>query len=238
MRVRSYQALATLVLLAGPATAADLPSGFVRLADVAPTVRQDMRYASAANFLGRPADGYRAPSCILTEPAARALAAVQERLVTEKLTLVVFDCYRPVSAVDDFVRWTKQGGPADRQWHPKVKRGDLIAEGYVGERSTHSRGSTVDLAIAPAVAADAAADPACGARGVKTLEFGTGFDCFDRQSRTAFSPLPPGASENRKKLVGAMRAQGFKNYSREWWHFTLDGEPFPRTRFDFPVTAK
>ena len=24
----------------------------------------------------------------------------------------------------------------------------------------------------------------------------------------------------------------------EWWHFTLEGEPFPRQRFDFPIAAE
>jgi len=231
--------LAALLLLAGswPAPAADLPPGFLRLADIAPTIRQDIRYAGMANFLGRPAKGYRAAACILTEKAARALAAAQKKLAAERLTLVVFDCYRPARAVEDFVRWVEHGGPPDLQWHPKVKRGDLIAEGYIAERSTHSRGSAVDLAIAPAAEADAAADPACGARGANTLEFGTGFDCFDPASGTAWSPLPSGAAGNRKRLVEVMREAGFKNYSREWWHFTLEKEPYPKTRFDFPVTA-
>ena len=133
--------------LALPAYAGDLPAGFVRLAEIDPTIRQDMRYAGSLNFLGRPAKGYDAPVCILTEPAARALAEVQKQAASEGLTLVVFDCYRPAQAVDDFVSWTRQGGPPDPRWYPKVKRGDLIAEGYIGERSSHSRGSTVDLAL-------------------------------------------------------------------------------------------
>jgi len=40
---------------------------------------------------------------------------------------------------------------------------------------------------------------------------------------------------NRGELAFAMRHNGFRPYDREWWHFTLRGEPFPETYFDFPV---
>ena len=116
--------------------------------------------------------------------------------------------------------------PADPRWHPKVKRGDLIAEGYIGEKSSHSRGSTVDLALAPLRRSGRSADADCGADKMQALEFGTGFDCFDEKSRTAWSPLSTAAAINRKKLVEVMQDAGFRNYSREWWHFTLKGEPY------------
>ena len=32
-----------------------------------------------------------------------------------------------------------------------------------------------------------------------------------------------------------MLANGFKPYDKEWWHFTLNQEPFPQTYFDFPI---
>ncbi|RWB60766.1 M15 family metallopeptidase [Mesorhizobium sp.] len=231
--------LATLALLPAisvPARADPLPAGFVRLADVDPTIRQDIRYAGIKNFLRRKVDGYEAPACILTEQAAKALSNVQKALSAKGLTLVVFDCYRPARAVADMGRWTKEGGPPDPQWYPTAKRGDLIAKGYVGELSSHSRGSTVDLAFA-AMDKKSAADPACGAPDAVTLDFGTGFDCFDPMSETAHRPLPAKAAANRKRLLSAMRAAGFRNYAREWWHFTLRDEPFAKQRFDFPVTA-
>src|SRR5262249_23614436 len=36
-------------------------------------------------------------------------------------------------------------------------------------------------------------------------------------------------------LAAAMRRGGFRPYDKEWWHFTLNNEPFPDTYFDFPV---
>jgi len=195
-----------------------------------------MRYAGPGNFLGRRVDGYEAAVCLLTRPAAEALAKAQKALATQNLSLVVFDCYRPERAVADFVRWTRQGGPPDPRWHPKVKRGDLIAKGYIGARSAHSRGSTIDLGIVPLQGAPAA-DPACGAAGANTLDFGTGFDCFDPASETASRGVSGDVSKNRRLLVETMTAAGFRNYRREWWHFTLANEPYPRKRFDFPVTA-
>jgi D-alanyl-D-alanine dipeptidase len=198
-----------------------------------------MRYAGRFNFLGRPANGYDAPECILTEAAAKALSAVQRTVMADGLTLIVFDCYRPARAVADFASWVKQGGPTDPRWYPRTRRGELIAEKYIASHSAHSRGSTVDLALAPADASKAAApDPDCGAEKTGTVEFGTGFDCLDPKSRTAFRPLSPAAIANRGRLVAAMQAEGFRNYSREWWHFSLKGEPFKQQEFDFPVESK
>ncbi|MER8708226.1 M15 family metallopeptidase [Mesorhizobium sp. M1088] len=238
---QAIQGIGFYVLLSGAgissAFADTLPAGFVRLADIDPNIRQDIRYAGLENFLHRKVSGYDAPVCILTRQAAQALSAVQKAIAAEGLTLVVFDCYRPARAVSDMGDWTKTSGPPDAQWYPKVKRKDLIAKGYIGELSTHSRGSTVDVAIARADR-KSAPKPACGATDADTLDFGTGFDCFDPASETAHRPIASEAAANRKRLVEAMRARGFKNYAREWWHFTLENEPFPKERFNFPVTAE
>jgi len=227
----------TVVAPVLPALADPLPAGFVRLADIAPSIHQDIRYAGSDNFLHRKVIGYDAPVCILTLQAAQALAGVQQAIAAKGLTLVVFDCYRPARAVADMGDWTRQGGPPDPRWYPGVRRGDLIAKGYVGELSTHSRGSTVDVAIARADG-PSVAKSACGAIDADTLDFGSGFDCFDPMSETAHRPLGNEATANRRLLVEAMRAGSFKNYAREWWHYTLRHEPFPTQRFDFPVSAE
>jgi D-alanyl-D-alanine dipeptidase len=231
-----FSALTLAIACPPSAYAASLPAGFVRLSNVDPTIHQDIRYAGRENFLHRKVDGYDAPVCILTAQAATALSSAQKTMTAKGLTLVVFDCYRPARAVTDMGTWTRQGGPPDPQWYPTVERGDLIAKGYVGELSSHSRGSTVDLAIADS-GKKGTIHPTCGAPDGGTLDFGTGFDCFDPMSETAHRPLPAEAAANRKMLLAAMRAAGLRNYAREWWHFTLAKEPFPKQRFDFPVTA-
>ena len=149
---RVFVSIGVLAALVGAAGADGLPSGFVRLRDVAPTIRQDMRYYGSHNFIGRPIPGYLAPECILTAQAAQALAAVQADLATSNLSLVVYDCYRPQRAVQDFVTWGQNA--ADQrmkaEFYPRVDKADFVKLGYVADKSGHSRGSTVDLAIVPA----------------------------------------------------------------------------------------
>ena len=80
----------------------------------------DIRYAGEHNFVGRPIDGYEAPRCLLTRPAAQALAAVQNDLATSRLGLKVFDYYRPARAVAHFVRWARD--PSDTARKPEFTR--------------------------------------------------------------------------------------------------------------------
>ena len=240
--------IGALLALIGPARPADLPQGFVYLRDVAPTVRQDMRYYGSHNFTGRPIPGYLAPECILTAPAARALAAVQADLAASNLSLVVYDCYRPQRAVHDFVTWGQN--PAEQgmkaEFYPRVDKADFVKLGYVADKSSHTRGSTVDLAIvplppaAPAPYSDSAPKVDCTTPARwrdGSLDFGTAFDCMDPASHVDATALPPAALRNRALLRGVMLKNGFKGYDKEWWHFTLADEPFPQTYFDFPVTA-
>ena len=240
MSIRRLTAVLTVAIAMAPSVGrahdarTGLPAGLVRLAEIDPTIRQDMRYAGSDNVIGRPLEGYAAPVCVLTREAATALAAAQVELAGDKLTLVVFDCLRPVRAVDDLVAWTKAGGKQTSPWHPKVARKDLIEKGYVGLKSSHSRGSTVDIAIARE-AGDTASEPACGAAARGMLDFGTGFDCFDEASKTASPSVDATAAANRKRLLDLMARHGFRNYPGEWWHFTLKDEPFKEKRFDLEV---
>lgn len=239
-----------LGLMAAPASAEALPDGFVRLGEIAPQIEQDMRYHGSHNFVGRPIAGYEAPECILTEQAAQALLAVADDLAREGLGLKVYDCYRPASAVADFVAWAEDIAERRMQaeFYPRVDKRTLFSAGYIAHRSGHSRGSTVDLAVRPLDAA--AAEPWTGAEPLVDctrpeaeryadgiLDFGTGFDCFDARAHHGAEGLDAVATQNRAMLMAAMMAQGFKPYAQEWWHYTLASEPFPDTYFDFPVTA-
>src|SRR6202046_1781884 len=82
----------------------DRPASFVDTVAVVPGLIVEARYAGSHNFVGRPIDGYEAPRCLLTRPAANALAQVAGDLVAQGLVLKVFDCYRPARAVAHFVR--------------------------------------------------------------------------------------------------------------------------------------
>ena len=247
--------LATMLatcLIAGniAAAAAELPRGFVYLADADPTIRQDIRYAGSHNFIGRPVEGYLAGECVLTERAAAALRQAQAALAAKKLSLIMWDCYRPARAVRDFLAWSKspQNAPMKAEFFPNSAKAQLFALGYLATRSAHSRGSTVDLGIVPAdLPALPGYDPAvplkpCMApKGERfedgTIDFGTGYDCLDPLASTANPGIGRDAASNRMLLQDLMRRFGFKPYAREWWHFELAGEPFPQQSFDFPIVA-
>ena len=143
------------IVLSGPAFAGALPEGFVYLRNADPTIVQDIRYASAHNFVGRPVKGYLAAECIVTEAAAQGLAAVQKNLAEKKLSLIVWDCYRPKRAVEDFLQWSKDPAHAEMkaEFYPNTSKEKLFALGYLATRSAHSRGSTIDLGIVPATLA-------------------------------------------------------------------------------------
>jgi D-alanyl-D-alanine dipeptidase len=233
------------------ARGAELPAGFVYLSEAAPTVRQDIRYAGSHNFTGRPVDGYQANQCILTVRAADALQHVQTELAGKNLSLIVWDCYRPLRAVRDFINWNRsQQRPLMKaEFFPRTNKNEFFARGYLSSHSTHSRGSTVDLGIVPsAVRAlptfDAAIPlvPCTAPKGVRfddgTIDFGTGYDCLDALARTNNPDVSKEAQLNRLLLQHVMQRHGFRPYSREWWHFKLSDDPFPERSFDFPIVAR
>jgi D-alanyl-D-alanine dipeptidase len=215
-----------VILLTGALAATTAPAGASQLIDagiVVPGLVADIRYAGSHNFVGRPIDGYRAPRCLLTQPAANALAEVAHDLATRGLVIKVFDCYRPTRAVADFVRWARdpRNQAAKAEFYPDVDKRTLFRDGYIASHSGHSRGSTVDLTLARADGPE--------------LDMGTPFDFFSPRSWTATSGVTAEQHANRMRLAAAMQRRGFRGYSKEWWHFTLRNEPFPGTYFDVPV---
>jgi zinc D-Ala-D-Ala dipeptidase len=215
-----------VILLTGALAASAAPAGASQLIDagtVVPGLVADIRYAGSHNFVGRPIDGYRAPRCLLAQPAANALAEVARDLATRGLVIKVFDCYRPTRAVADFVRWARdpRDQAAKAEFYPEVDKRTLFRDGYIASHSGHSRGSTVDLTLARADGTE--------------LDMGTPFDFFSPRSRTAASGVTAEQHANRMRLAAAMQRCGFHGYPKEWWHFTLRNEPFPGTYFDVPV---
>jgi D-alanyl-D-alanine dipeptidase len=197
---------------------------FVDASEIVAGLQVEMRYFGDDNFVGKRIDGYDAPICLLTRQAAAALAAVQQDLATLGLGLKAFDCYRPTRAVAHFVRWARD--PADQQnktaYYPEIDKRALFRDGYISARSGHSRGSTIDLTLVRLTDG-------------RELDMGSPFDFFGARSSRSHRGVADEARANRTQLGAAMRRHGFRAYEKEWWHFTLAGEPFPDTYFDFPV---
>ena len=220
-------AVASLLALPIVPARAQMPPAFVDAATVVEGLDVDMRYFGNDNFVGARIDGYDAPRCLLTKPAAAALARVQQDLAPQGLGLKVYDCYRPARAVAHFVRWARDLRDQARkpEFYPEVDKRELFRQGYISARSGHSRGSTIDLSLVRRGGGGATAD----------VDMGTRFDFFGAQSWTRNATVSAQAQFNRQVLAAAMRKRGFAGYFREWWHFTLRGELYPGTYFDFPV---
>ena len=219
---------------------------FVLLGDLAPDIVQSMRYATPVNFTGARVPGYETGTCILTRPTAEALAKVQDQLAAKGFGLVVFDCYRPQRAVTAFVDWSRKpdidADPAKRFHAPAVPARRLFAEGYIAERSGHSRGHTVDLGLI-ALGTELTPPDALPTEGDCTTtspsgdalpDMGSSFDCLDARSWKTAKGLTSEQRRHRETLRSAMLAAGFRPYDKEWWHFSYPpGDP--GKAFDFPV---
>lgn len=203
------------------------PSGFVVLADHAPHVVLEMRYYSSYNFIGERIDGYEEPCALLTREAARALKAVSAEMLVHGYRLKVFDAYRPACAVRSFVLWGIED--LDKRmkeyFYPDIEKNELFSKGYIARRSSHSRGSAVDLTLL---------DMKSG----KELDMGSPFDFFGEISHPYCEAVTKEQYENRMILRNAMERHGFIPYDCEWWHFTLADEPYPDTYFEFPVSSE
>lgn len=201
-----------------------LPQGFVYLEEVIPGVSLDIRYASRNNFVGERLDGYMSARCILTREAAEALKRVQTKLKAFDLGIKIYDCYRPQRAVKHILSWAKDLSDTQKKarFYPGINKKELISQGYIAERSSHSRGSTVDLTIV-------------SLQDGRVLDMGTPWGFFSPTSWPSNMTFGPQQRAHRMLLQTLMVQYGFLPLREEWWHFTLDEEPFPDTYFNFPV---
>jgi D-alanyl-D-alanine dipeptidase len=226
-----------------------LPPGFVYLRDLDPTIAQDIRYAGSDNFVGRPLAGYEAPECILRRDVARALSQVQADLAPSGLALKVYDCYRPQRASRAMVQWAHDGrGAPNKRFFPRAQKESLFALGYVAMLSRHSTGTAVDVTLIAASGATAAPFDPAAAYGAcngpphrrapdNSLDMGTGYDCLDLDSHTRSAAVGAEQRQRRSLLVAAMAKRGFRNYHREWWHFSFSITP-PVPHYDFPIRPR
>ena len=201
-------------------------SGFVLLADFVPEIIQEIRYYSSYNFVGDRIDGYEQPCALLSREAARALKSVSKEVQAQGFRLKVFDAYRPVCAVKHFVLWGIEDLDLRMKpfFYPDLKKEDLFEQGYIATQSSHSRGSAIDLTLL---------DMAAG----KEVDMGSSFDLFSEVSHPDYQGVTPEQYENRMMLRKAMLHSGFAPIDCEWWHFSLEDEPYPDTYFEFPVSA-
>ena len=203
---------------------AQVPDDFVSLTELDTTIRVEARYYSSNNFVGDTIRGYHANKVYLTRRAAKALLMAHRRARKLGLALKIFDAYRPQRAVDHFVVWSRdlQDTLMKAEYYPDIRKVTLFDQGYIASRSGHSRGSTVDLTL-------------CDLETGEEVDMGSPFDLFDERSNHTYQELTAEQLYHRKLLAQLMKNAGFRPYVKEWWHYTLNNEPYPDRYFDFEI---
>ena len=199
---------------------------FVYLDEVLEFAQYEVRYGSLDNFIGKPIEGYNSDRLVLTRQAAKALKEVELKLKKKGYCLKLFDTYRPQRAVNHFVAWSKIEGDTLMKdaYYPKPKKEHLFKLGYISTRSGHTRGSTIDLTVAYL-------------KNGEEIDMGGPYDFFGELSHHTYTELSQEQLSNRLILKNVMENAGFRSYSKEWWHYTLNGEPYPKQYFDFIVPS-
>lgn len=199
-------------------------SDFVNISEAVPDVILEIRYYSTYNFVGDRIDGYEAPVALMTREGAAALKKASDALIAKGYRLKVFDAYRPQTAVNHFIRWAEQVDDIRMKeyFYPDVDKSLLFELEFICAKSSHSRGSTVDLTL-------------FDMKTEREVDMGGTFDWFGEESYPDYDGITDEQKAMRGILRDAMLAAGFKPFATEWWHFTLADEPYPDTYFDFPV---
>ena len=202
----------------------DDASGFVSIGEAIPDVILEIRYYSTFNFIGDRIDGYEQPVALLTREAAARLKEAGGELAGRGYRMRIYDAYRPQKAVDHFMRWAKNVSDIRMKayFYPDLNKNELIPGHYIAEHSGHSRGSTVDLTL-------------FDMRTGKDADMGSPFDFFGEISHPDYRDITEEQYANRMLLRDVMTRHGFRPLESEWWHFTLENEPYPDTFFTFPV---
>lgn len=162
----------------------------VELITLDPTIKLDIRYATANNFMGRPV--YPQARAFLQKPAAKSLLKVHKKLKKQGLGLVIFDGYRP---------WT-----ITKLFWDTVSEEQRKFVANPAKGSKHNRGCAVDLSIY---------DLQTGA----LLPMPSGYDEFTERASPDYKGGTPEETKNRELLRGLMEDAGFVVNPNEWWHF-------------------
>ena len=197
-------------------------SDFIPIYTVIDDAAYDMRYYSDNNFTGKRINGYNAPIAYMTKEGLTALSEAAKDLRNKGYRLLIWDSYRPQKAVDNFVIWINDKNDAgDKDFYPDLQKSDLVKGGYIATKSSHTRGSTVDLTLIK--------------KDGSFVDMGGTFDLFSEISHPDYKKITRVQKKNRQILHDAMIKAGFEGIDSEWWHFTLKNEPYPDTYFDFDV---
>ena len=189
-----------------PKAAGGKPTDLVELVKLDPTIRLDLRYATANNFTGRVL--YNQARGFLARPAAEALVRAHHRAAIDGFGLTIFDAYRPW-------RVTK------RLWDatPPGPKRNYVANPKKG--SKHNRGCAADLTMHDLASGELVAMP-------------SGYDEFSERAHRDYRGGPAIAIANTQRLQTFMEAEGFRGISNEWWHFDYNGwEQFPIRNIPF-----
>ncbi len=154
------------------------------------TIKLDIRYARADNFVGRAV--YTEARAFLQKPAAEAVVRVHRKLKKLGLGLMIFDGYRPWTITKLFWEVT-----------PEDKR-KFVANPKTGSR--HNRGCAVDLSI-------------YDLKTKKLLDMPSDFDEFTERASPDYKGASEIQTKNRDLLRKMMEAEGFIVNRNEWWHF-------------------
>lgn len=221
-----------------------LANNFVYLSNIESSILQNLRYASSDNFVGCKISGYNANKVIIKEKAALRLKDVQKYLMGKGYTLVIYDAYRPRTAVQHFVKWSQNDDISTKKYYyPTLGKKTLFTKGYISLKSDHCKGYTFDLTIMPLQSSlkKISISERILKNGDKisflddgTLDMGTSFDCFHEASHHNSDLISETAKNNRKLLESTMQKFGFSTIDSEWWHYTLFDVKATED-YDFPI---
>ncbi len=166
----------------------------VELVTLDPTIRLDIRYATAHDFLGTPV--YTQAQAFLQRPAAEALLRAHRALRPWGFGLLIHDAYRPWYVTKIFWEATP---PESRIF---------VADPQQGSR--HNRGCAVDLTLY---------ELSTG----KPVEMVGVYDEMSPRSFPDYPGGTSLQRWHRDLLRHVMEAEGFTVYEHEWWHFDFVG---------------
>jgi D-alanyl-D-alanine dipeptidase len=177
----------------------------VELTRLDPTIKLDIRYATANNFLSTPV--YTRAAAYMQRPAAEAVVRVQHALAKQGYGLLIHDAYRPWWVTKVFWDATP----------PNLH--EFVADPAEGSR--HNRGCAVDLTL-------------YDLRTGKAVSMPSVYDEMSPRAYPTYTGGTPVEHEHRELLRHAMEREGFTVYETEWWHFDFkDWREYPIVNENF-----